>query len=67
MINNPVEFGTWAAGWSIIEFYTIGSQTYALFFSRTDGSVAFYNDSIDPYVWNAFSSAAGNETVSLPN
>lgn len=32
--------------------------------SRCDGSVKFYNDSIDPYVWFALSSAAGDETFS---
>lgn len=31
--------------------------------SRCDGSVKFYNDSIDPFVWFALSSAAGEETV----
>ncbi len=34
--------------------------------SHCDGSVRFYNDSIDPYVWNALSSAAGEEAVNLP-
>jgi prepilin-type processing-associated H-X9-DG protein len=34
--------------------------------SRCDGSVAFYSDSIDPFVWNALCSAAGDETVNLP-
>jgi prepilin-type N-terminal cleavage/methylation domain-containing protein/prepilin-type processing-associated H-X9-DG protein len=33
--------------------------------SRCDGSVRFYNDSVDPLVWNALSSAAGEETVNL--
>lgn len=42
MLNNPVEIGTWAGGWTTIEFYVIGSQTYALFFNRNDGSVSFY-------------------------
>jgi prepilin-type N-terminal cleavage/methylation domain-containing protein len=32
--------------------------------SRCDGSVKYYSDSIDPYTWNALSSAAGSETVS---
>jgi prepilin-type N-terminal cleavage/methylation domain-containing protein/prepilin-type processing-associated H-X9-DG protein len=31
--------------------------------SRCDGSVKFYSESIDPYVWNALSSAAGDETI----
>jgi prepilin-type N-terminal cleavage/methylation domain-containing protein len=31
--------------------------------SRCDGSVKFYSDSVDPYTWNALSSAAGDETV----
>ena len=30
--------------------------------SRCDASVKFYSDSIDPYVWNCLSSAAGGET-----
>jgi prepilin-type N-terminal cleavage/methylation domain-containing protein len=34
--------------------------------SRCDGSVNFYSDSIDQFVWNALSSSAGNETVSAP-
>jgi prepilin-type N-terminal cleavage/methylation domain-containing protein len=34
--------------------------------SRCDGSVGYINDSVDPGVWNALSSAAGDETVSLP-
>jgi prepilin-type N-terminal cleavage/methylation domain-containing protein len=33
--------------------------------SRCDGSVGYFNDSIDPFVWNALSSAAGDETVSV--
>jgi prepilin-type processing-associated H-X9-DG protein len=32
--------------------------------SRCDGSVKFYSESIDPYLWNALSSAAGDETIS---
>jgi prepilin-type N-terminal cleavage/methylation domain-containing protein len=32
--------------------------------SRCDGSVKYYSDSIDPYTWNALSSAAGGEVVS---
>jgi prepilin-type N-terminal cleavage/methylation domain-containing protein/prepilin-type processing-associated H-X9-DG protein len=32
--------------------------------SRCDGSVGFYNDSIDEFVWRALSSAAGGETAS---
>jgi hypothetical protein len=28
--------------------------------------VGYFNDSIDPVVWNALSSAAGDETVGLP-
>ena len=32
--------------------------------SRCDGSIAFYSDTIDPLVWNALSSAAGDETPS---
>jgi hypothetical protein len=35
--------------------------------SRCDASVRFYNDSIDPIVWNALSSAAGEEVVALPD
>jgi prepilin-type N-terminal cleavage/methylation domain-containing protein len=31
--------------------------------SRCDASAKFYSDSIDPWVWNALSSAAGDETV----
>jgi hypothetical protein len=31
--------------------------------SRCDGSVKYYNDGIDPLVWNALSSAAGEEVV----
>jgi prepilin-type N-terminal cleavage/methylation domain-containing protein len=31
--------------------------------SRSDASVSFYSDSIDPWVWNALSSAAGEETI----
>lgn len=42
MINNPVEFGTWNAGWTAIEFYVIGNQTYALFYNRNTGSAQFY-------------------------
>ncbi len=34
--------------------------------SHCDGSVRFYNDSVDPYVWNALTSAAGEEVVNLP-
>jgi hypothetical protein len=34
--------------------------------SHCDASVKYYNDSIDPFVWNALSSAAGEETVNLP-
>jgi prepilin-type N-terminal cleavage/methylation domain-containing protein len=33
---------------------------------RCDASTAFYQDSVDPIVWNAMSSAAGEETVSMP-
>jgi prepilin-type N-terminal cleavage/methylation domain-containing protein/prepilin-type processing-associated H-X9-DG protein len=29
--------------------------------SHCDGSVTFYTDSIDPYVWNCLSTAAGND------
>jgi prepilin-type N-terminal cleavage/methylation domain-containing protein len=32
--------------------------------SRCDGSVKYYSDSVDPYTWNALSSAAGGEVVS---
>jgi hypothetical protein len=32
--------------------------------SRCDASVKFYSDSVDPYVWNALSSSAGDEAVS---
>ena len=32
--------------------------------SRCDGSVSFYTDSIDLFVWNSLTSAAGNEVVS---
>ncbi|HEY4232128.1 MAG TPA: DUF1559 domain-containing protein [Lacipirellulaceae bacterium] len=32
--------------------------------SRCDGSVAFYSDSIDQFLWRALSSAAGGETTS---
>ncbi|MBX3427177.1 MAG: DUF1559 domain-containing protein [Pirellulales bacterium] len=35
--------------------------------SRCDASVAFYTDSIDRFVWNALTSAAGGETVSIGN
>ena len=31
--------------------------------SRCDGSVSFFDDSIDPYVWNSRSSASGGESV----
>jgi prepilin-type N-terminal cleavage/methylation domain-containing protein len=31
--------------------------------ARSDGSVKFYNDGIDPLVWNGLSSAAGEEVV----
>jgi prepilin-type N-terminal cleavage/methylation domain-containing protein/prepilin-type processing-associated H-X9-DG protein len=31
--------------------------------SRCDGSVDFFSDSIDRYVWNAMTSAAGNEVI----
>jgi hypothetical protein len=31
--------------------------------SRCDGSVKYYSDSVDPYTWNALSSAAGGEVV----
>jgi hypothetical protein len=31
--------------------------------ARCDGSVKFYNDGIDPLVWNGLSSAAGEEVV----
>jgi hypothetical protein len=31
-----------------------------------DSSGRFYNDGIDPYVWNALTSAAGDETVNVP-
>ncbi len=31
--------------------------------SRCDGSVGYFNESIDPFVWNAMSSASGEETV----
>jgi prepilin-type N-terminal cleavage/methylation domain-containing protein len=34
--------------------------------SRCDGSVTYIQDSVDPFVWNAMSSAAGDETVTLP-
>jgi hypothetical protein len=34
--------------------------------SRCDASARFYADGIDPLVWNALSSAAGDEAVSLP-
>ncbi len=34
--------------------------------ARCDGSVAFYNDSIDPVVWNALTSAAGGEVIITP-
>jgi hypothetical protein len=30
--------------------------------ARCDGTVAFYNDDIDPIAWRALSSAAGGET-----
>jgi prepilin-type processing-associated H-X9-DG protein len=33
--------------------------------SRCDGSVAFYTDDIDAYVWNSLTSAAGGEVVSV--
>ena len=33
--------------------------------SRCDGSVRFYSDSVDPMVWNALCSAAGDETVNV--
>lgn len=32
--------------------------------SRCDGSVKFYSDGVDPLLWRALSSAAGEETVS---
>jgi hypothetical protein len=32
--------------------------------SRCDASVKFYNDTIDPFVWFALSSASGDETFS---
>jgi hypothetical protein len=32
--------------------------------SRCDGSVKFYPDGIDPFVWRSLTSAAGEETVS---
>jgi len=34
--------------------------------SRCDASVTFYSDGIDPFVWRALSSAAGDETVDAP-
>jgi prepilin-type N-terminal cleavage/methylation domain-containing protein len=34
--------------------------------SRCDGSVGYFNDSVDRAVWQALSSAAGDETVSAP-
>jgi prepilin-type processing-associated H-X9-DG protein len=34
--------------------------------SHCDGSGKFYFDGIDAYVWNALTSAAGEEVVSLP-
>jgi prepilin-type N-terminal cleavage/methylation domain-containing protein len=33
--------------------------------TRCDGSSAFVNDSVDPFVWNALTSASGEEVVSL--
>jgi hypothetical protein len=42
IVETPVEWGTWSSGWSTIEFYTIGSQTYALFYNRTSGAASFY-------------------------
>jgi hypothetical protein len=33
--------------------------------SRCDASVKFYNDSIDPFAWNALSSSQGEETVNV--
>jgi prepilin-type N-terminal cleavage/methylation domain-containing protein len=33
--------------------------------SRCDASVKFYNDSVDPFAWNAVTSAAGDETVNI--
>jgi prepilin-type N-terminal cleavage/methylation domain-containing protein/prepilin-type processing-associated H-X9-DG protein len=32
--------------------------------SRCDGSVGFFSDDIDPYVWNSLASSAGGETFS---
>jgi prepilin-type N-terminal cleavage/methylation domain-containing protein len=34
--------------------------------SRCDGSVTYVQDSVDPFVWNAMTSAAGEEVVNLP-
>lgn len=35
--------------------------------AQCDGSLTFYSDSVDPYVWNSLASAAGGESFSSPN
>jgi prepilin-type N-terminal cleavage/methylation domain-containing protein len=47
--------------------YTVARSRHAggVNATRCDGSGRFYVDGVDPYVWNALSSAAGDETVSV--
>ncbi|MEO7958073.1 MAG: M12 family metallopeptidase [Fibrobacteria bacterium] len=42
IVESPVEWGSWNSGWTTIEFYIIGSQTYALFYNRNSGTAYFY-------------------------
>ena len=35
--------------------------------SRCDGSVVFYSDNVDPFVWNAMASSAGEEVINNEN
>lgn len=55
MINNPVEWGSWDAGWTLMEYYTIGTQTYLLMYSRTSGSVLYFtvnaNGKMGSWIW----------------